>query len=77
MALWERRFVLPMFLHFVRRDDMDDYQVMAVKTIHNPETTIAAKQIAHDLLINCGWSEADIEKCRNAEPENVVMILLA
>ncbi|UTP73028.1 hypothetical protein NLG07_01960 [Alteromonas sp. LMIT006] len=56
---------------------MDDYQVMAVKTIHNPETTIAAKQIAHDLLINCGWSEADIEKCRNAEPENVVMILLA
>lgn len=56
---------------------MDDYQVMAVKTIHNPETTIAAKQIAHDLLINCGWSEDDIETCRNDEPENVVMILLA
>ena len=35
------------------------------------------KQIAHELLINSGWSEDDIQKCRNEEPENVVMILLA
>ena len=56
---------------------MDEYQVMAVKTIHNPETTIAAKQIAHELLINSGWSEDDIQKCRNEDPESVVMILLA
>jgi hypothetical protein len=56
---------------------MDEYQEMAIKVYHNPEASFAAKQIAHDLLINSGWSEDDIEACRDKDPKEQIMILLA
>lgn len=56
---------------------MSDYQVMAVNVYHNNSSTYAAKQIAHEILINSGWSEEDIANCQGKDPRKQVMVILA
>ena len=56
---------------------MSDYQEMAVNVYHNQASTYAAKEIAHELLINSGWSEEDIKNCQGKDPRKQVMVLLA
>ena len=56
---------------------MTDYQEMAIKVYHKEDATYAAKQIAHELLINSGWTEQDINKCQGKNARDQVMVILA
>lgn len=56
---------------------MDKYQEKALKVYHKEDATIAAKQIAYELLINAGWSKDDIERCKNPNECHQFTIFLA